>query len=252
MRRGSRLGLLIIVVLALAGCISTLPGGPGSPVPHPPGGGDGGGKDGPGYLVRRVSDKNDDVWIETRHGKQELKNNGGVLWFGGSGFGRTRHYESSAYFRWQNVTIPQGAKITEAYVVVRPKVASGGGINEFPTRVYIRGLKVENVGPYGETNRPDKIVATNGTVATVLWEINEPWTSEDPPWPRTVDISAVIQEIVNQARWKEGNALGLAFESGHEPMDPKADEYNRQVYEYSDQDPDSAATLYVSYEIATR
>lgn len=107
---------------------------------------------------------------------------------------------------WENVTIPQGATIESASLDL---FESWGG-NYGPlmqTRIY--GAKVANIGLFSATNKPKDIPKT---IAFVDWDsvdgnMGSNWysaTVNEPP-----DLTAIIQEIVDQAEWESGNALGL-------------------------------------------
>jgi len=108
-----------------------------------------------------------------------------------------------AGFRFQNVTIPKNAVIESAYVRV---CSHEGKTAEDVARITIVGEASDNAETYSLeqliTDRPQ-------TTASVMWEVAEPWDL----WGfyNTIDISPVIQEIVNRAGWTSGNALALMF-----------------------------------------
>ncbi len=275
-RLAATLVLMIIVTVALAGCLDRLPGGLGSPLPDPPGGGSGaqppggepdpdpdpgqpggggeepgpdpdpdppGGGDDPGsgtgvveLIQIPVSRSADDGWRDTSSDPVGIWLNTPTIWFGGA----PGSYEASAFFRWTNVNIPKGAKILEAKVLVMHAPQQWPGLNKYDTRVDIRGFAYDNLEPFS----PSRDVAElQPTTAIKPWDIEEEWSSTEPEWHETPDISHIIQEIVDRSGWRAGNALGLIFES--RPGD-RSTEYNRVIYAY-DSGSDVAPVLYVRF-----
>jgi hypothetical protein len=109
--------------------------------------------------------------------------------------------------RFVNILIPQGTQVTGAYVEFEVDAVDKEG-SSYPVNLIIEGELTPNATPFLDatnniTNRP------LWTTAKVKWSIPA-WTATNVKW-RTPDISAIIQEIVNQAGWAGGNALILAF-----------------------------------------
>lgn len=242
MRSWIRLVLLMLLVAVAGGCVSQLPGGPGLPK------GDGSGGPGPGpdpgpsvgILEVAVSDPQDDGWRNDSAGKIGVtlySLNG--LWFGGS----PGSYEASAFFRWRNVQIPQGATILEASVRVKHVPTTSPGLNEWPTRVDVRGFAYDNMPAFTITQDPDTWPRTD---AFQPWDIEEVWSPTQAEWHETPDLKDVIQEIVHRPNWRSGNAIGIAFDYRDFERPPGAREYNRLIYTY-EADPEAAPILYVKY-----
>lgn len=105
--------------------------------------------------------------------------------------------ESNSYatgVRFTNVTVPQGATITAAYVTVVE--ASGSDDME----VVIHGHASDNSPSFVTT--PD-VISRDRTLVSVTWE-----GGDDLVTPaNSPDIAPVIQEIVDRAGWVSGNAL---------------------------------------------
>ena len=105
--------------------------------------------------------------------------------------------------RFTGITIPNGANITKAYIQFQVDESFS-----VPTSLTIQGQATVNAAQF--TTAKFNISTRAKTAAAVTWQPD--------PWPtvgdaglaqRTVDISAVIQEIINQGGWVSGNALAI-------------------------------------------
>ncbi len=104
--------------------------------------------------------------------------------------------------RFAGVPIPPGASITEAHVVLTGyDYGLSSGVNTI-----FRGLKVPNPATFSSTNRPSQSAKTT---TSVPWALTS-WTSGTAY--NSPDLTAVIQELVDQPGWAQGNALALAWE----------------------------------------
>jgi len=101
------------------------------------------------------------------------------------------------FFRFPNVTIPNGSVITAAFIRVTKSYESGNVVE-----VDIYGNDVDDaVAPTSYV----EYQALVKTTAKADWSINAPWTTGvqyDSP-----DISTIIQEIVDRAGWSSNNAI---------------------------------------------
>ena len=103
--------------------------------------------------------------------------------------------------RFRNIYIPQGATIDSAYILV---FSHEDKSEEDVARITIVGNATDNA----ETFTEDMLIDTRPmTTASVLWEVAEEWTIYQPY--RTVDISTIVQELVNRSGWQAGNALAF-------------------------------------------
>jgi hypothetical protein len=119
--------------------------------------------------------------------------------------------------RFLNITIPQGSTINSAAISVRARVSDPStGV-----KTKITGDDEDNAATFSD------LTDYNGrprTTAAVDWDPSEGWTADT--WYDSVDISAVIQEIVNRAGWVSGNALALFWEDDGSASDNKKDCYS--------------------------
>jgi VCBS repeat-containing protein len=103
--------------------------------------------------------------------------------------------------RFNGISIPQGATISSAYIQFQADET-----NSEPTTLSIQGQLVVNAPTFSSTN--GDISNRTKTTAAVSWN-PVPWTirNEAGPNQQTPDIAPVIQAIVNQSGWSDGNSL---------------------------------------------
>jgi hypothetical protein len=109
----------------------------------------------------------------------------------------------TAGLRFRNITIPRGAKIDSAFIVVFSHEAKTA---EDVARITIVGDASDNSSTFTE----DALIDTRPrTTASLLWEVAEPWGL----WTehRTPDVSAIVQEVVNRVGWQAGNAISFTL-----------------------------------------
>lgn len=103
--------------------------------------------------------------------------------------------------RFQNVTIPAGATIDSAWVVLS---SHEGKSAEDVANITIAGEAADSAVTFDEETL---ITARPATEASVRWVVDEDWIIYFP-YP-TPDLKVLIQEIVDRTGWKSGNALSL-------------------------------------------
>jgi hypothetical protein len=105
--------------------------------------------------------------------------------------------------RFNGVTIPQGATITNAYLQFKTDEAENS-----VTSLLIQGQKSGNAATFTTANA--NVSSRPRTTAGVSWN-PVAWATVGQAGlnQRTPDIQAVIQEIVNQAGWSSGNSLAI-------------------------------------------
>ena len=107
--------------------------------------------------------------------------------------------------RFNNINIPQGATILNAYVQFQ-----AGASGSQATSLIIRGQAIDN--PITFRNEKRNISSRVRTSASVDWT-PAAWTLVDEAGvdQRTTNISTLIQEIINRPGWSSGNSLVLIF-----------------------------------------
>ena len=109
--------------------------------------------------------------------------------------------------RFLNIAIPKGATIINAYVQF---TADNEKLTGGPVNLIINGLLQLNPGEFG--GEDFYITREPKTSAEVKWTDIPAWTSlQATPASTTPDISAVIQEIIDQASWVVGNNALILF-----------------------------------------
>jgi hypothetical protein len=103
--------------------------------------------------------------------------------------------------RFQNVTIPQGATVVNAYVQFQVDELSSVG-----TSLTIEGDDRDDAPTFISSN--GNISSRTRTTAAVPWSPVE-WVTvgEAGPDQRTPDVGSIVQEIVGRPGWSSGNSL---------------------------------------------
>lgn len=105
--------------------------------------------------------------------------------------------------RFNGVSIPQGASITNAYIQFETDEISTGGAS-----LTLHGEASDNAATF--TTTIGNVSSRPQTAATVAWSpatwdvIGESGTDQ-----RTPNIAAIVQEILNQPGWSDGNSLAI-------------------------------------------
>lgn len=106
--------------------------------------------------------------------------------------------------QWTNVTIPRGVRIISAYVQFQADESHSG-----TTNLLINGEFVPNSANISSVDF--NVSARKRTEAQVAWSPAAWTTGQAGPAQQTPDISAIIQEIVDQYNWVSGNTVSLVF-----------------------------------------
>lgn len=119
--------------------------------------------------------------------------------------------------RFTNVTVPNGATITNAYVQFQVDETNSG-----TTNVNIQGQAIDDAPTF--TTSTSNISTRSRTTATVLWA-PVPWTTvgEQGLDQRTPNIAGVIKEIVDRPGWVSGNDIVIVITGSGERT---AESYN--------------------------
>lgn len=101
--------------------------------------------------------------------------------------------------RFQNLTIPQGATISSAYITFEASVDHSEA-----TRVTFTGQAIDDAPTFDIGSTDSDISSRTDTTARVKWTV-PPWTANTTY--QTPDLSAIVQEIVDRSGWTSGNAM---------------------------------------------
>jgi hypothetical protein len=140
-------------------------------------------------------------------------------------------------FRWTNVTIPQGATITAAYISLYTTAQND-------MKVDIHFQDADN--PVAFTSTDYDISNTSNrprTSASTAW-LADNLTS--PGWSNSPSLVDVVQEVVDRDGWSSGNAMVALFV----PSTSYTDTYRGCAYESTSPAPDGptyAAKLHIEY-----
>ncbi|MDX1303600.1 PQQ-dependent sugar dehydrogenase [Photobacterium sp.] len=105
--------------------------------------------------------------------------------------------------RFNGVGIPQGATITNAYIQFEADEANTVG-----TTLVLQGEVSDNAATFTSTR--GNISSRPRTAATVTWSpVSWDVAGESGTGQRTPNIAAVVQEIVNQPGWSNGNSMAI-------------------------------------------
>jgi chitodextrinase len=106
--------------------------------------------------------------------------------------------------RYSGVNVPQGAQITRATLSIY-----GGTMPPIngPSLIRVYGEAADNAPVWADVagSRPDSIPYTTAHVD---------YTGSDPGWAgawHQIDVTAIVQEIVNRGGWVPGNAIAFAL-----------------------------------------
>jgi hypothetical protein len=172
-------------------------------------------------LNVRVAADNDDA-EERESGSMYLDSSDLEMVFDGGG--------QKVGLRFQNVTVPAGASISNAYIQFQVDETSSG-----TTQLTIHGQAIANAPAF--TSSADNISNRSPTAASVPWNPTS-WTSSGAAGTaqRTENIASVIEEIVGGNGWQSGNALVIVITGSGE-----------RVAESHEGDSSGAALLHIEY-----
>ena len=108
-----------------------------------------------------------------------------------------------AGLRWQSVNIPNAATITSAKLSLYMTIDNG------TLSANIRGIDEDNTLTWASDNRPSQRTKTTSTITANEANWNN-WSTGS--WI-DIDITSVIQEIVDRAGWAANNALAIVIEN---------------------------------------
>jgi len=147
-------------------------------------------------FTRQITSGSDDVEelstgiINTTSGDLDMMDDNGELY-------------NTIGLRYTNVDIPKGAVITSAYIGFTADES-----NSQSTSLRIDAASTANAGAISTANA--SLSSLPRTFVFVSWNNIPAWTAGNTY--NSVDISTVIQELVNQSAWQSGSAMLLLVE----------------------------------------
>lgn len=142
----------------------------------------------------------------------------------------------TSLIRFQNITIPKGSTVNNAYIKL---YSWSTGYDDINSKIY-----ANNVDNANNLTVEADIFGRSLTTAYVDWVQDSLGTG----WITSPDITTVIQEIVNRSGWGSGNALAVIITADHispeKHFAPRAWDYNDGVNGVGY----FAAELYITYD----
>ncbi len=161
----------------------------------------------------------------------------------------------TAGLRFRNVSVPNGAIIDSAYIIVN---SHEGKDAEDVAKITITAEAADSAFTFDEANFNDTYLLTDRpmTTASVLWTVDVPWGLWE--FYQTPDLSDVVQEVVNRTGWKSGNAI--AFFLAGENQGPSDVDNAREFEAYENiadpadggdgqNHPERRAQLFIHYKV---
>ncbi len=140
--------------------------------------------------------------------------------------------------RFNEIVIPNGAVISSASIQF---TADNDGSD--PVEMTIFGENIGNAPTYTDTN--GNLSARTLTMANAVWNIPE-WVTEGDKSEaqKTVDISSIIQEIVNRSDWTSGNSLNIIMKPSGASLNVTSTSAGREAETF---DGDAAPELIITF-----
>lgn len=140
-------------------------------------------------------------------------------------------------FIWNSVTVPQGATITSAVLDLYSAQVTAGTT----AKTIWYGVDEDNTSTFNtSTSYPEGKTLTTASV-TKDFTVST-WSSTLGFGAETVDVTSLVQEIVDRAGWSSGNSLGIVAHDngssdnnyvGHSTYDRATDRGAKLTIEYS-------------------
>jgi len=121
--------------------------------------------------------------------------------------GQLSGFESAATIgiRFDGIRVPQGKRIKQAYLQFTKE---GNRAKSKPTKLTWRAELTPDANSFRK--EPTNISSRKLTKASEVWS-PQPWDPKrnQDEKPQTPDLSSLVQEVIDQKEWKEGNAIVL-------------------------------------------
>jgi type IV pilus assembly protein PilY1 len=143
----------------------------------------------------------------------------------------TVNFEAMTGLRFQNVALPAGATITNAYIRFQAYTDGSGNAS-----ITIEGEDVGTASAFSSSN--GNVSGRSDTSASVTWSVTANWSTGSSY--NTPDLTSIVQEIVNRGDWANGNAMAFTFSGTGSRL--------ARSYDYGDGS--SAPVLVIEYDAA--
>ena len=113
---------------------------------------------------------------------------------------------------FDDIDTTQGAPIDNAYIEFTADETDSTAVN-----LLVTGVARDNAQPWTGAFAVDNAVDSDntdgsvGTLATTSWS-PDPWTAGEVSEDTRVDITAIVQEIVDRVGWQAGNDMAFAVQ----------------------------------------
>lgn len=144
----------------------------------------------------RISSDSDDIEEKRSNGNLQDGNTLGLVKSNGDVY---------VGLRFQNVTVPPGATIVNAYLEFRSAANDSSS-----TDLIIHGQDADNPGTFSGNSDVSNRLNSSATSATVNWNNVSAWSFLGAY--QSPDISSIVQEIVDRGGWNSGNAMALLID----------------------------------------
>ena len=125
-----------------------------------------------------------------------------------SGSGAASTEQQLVGLRFEDVAVPQGATITDAFIEFAAASANSDATSLVITAENVDDSTTSFTPVAGNLSSR----AVNSTSASVNWDTVEAWTQDEHYL--TPDIKTVVQEIVNRSGWCGNNAMAFFLQGG--------------------------------------
>lgn len=107
--------------------------------------------------------------------------------------------------RFENINIPKGATITNAYITFRAVATNSPNTNSGVTNLTIKAHASDNATTFSSSTYDISTRPT--TTASTSWSSLSAWTTGSSY--NTPAFNSVVQEIVNRSGWANGNSIAI-------------------------------------------
>ncbi|MFV0566820.1 MAG: IPT/TIG domain-containing protein [Flavobacteriaceae bacterium] len=143
--------------------------------------------------------------------------------------------------RFNGVSIPEGSIISEAYIQFKTDATGSGEVE-----MTIYGENTANAEAY--TDVVGNLSSRALTQANAVWNI-APWENvgDRGDAQKTVNISSIVQEIINQDDWASGNSINIILKNTGVSATATATSGGREAENYSAWTADDGAEITIVY-----